>query len=82
METLSMTKKGYDPKSTVDDGNRFLIANGYMGYRGTLEEATDEDLCTYMEPSQEVLQEGASHKLQPRKYQVLKPQAHQGPHHF
>ena len=39
MDTYSIKKQGYDPESAVDDGNRFLIANGYMGYRGTLEEA-------------------------------------------
>ncbi len=35
----SLRKEGYDPASAVEDGNRFLIANGYMGVRGTVEEA-------------------------------------------
>lgn len=35
----SMKKTGYDPGHVVEDGNRFLIANGYMGVRGTVEEA-------------------------------------------
>lgn len=35
----SLKKTGYDPESVVADGNRFLIANGYMGVRGTVEEA-------------------------------------------
>lgn len=39
MEVWSLKKSGYDPESAVDNGNRFLIANGYMGVRGTVEEA-------------------------------------------
>ena len=39
MNTHIYTKAGYDPESSVQDGNRFLIANGYMGIRGTVEEA-------------------------------------------
>ena len=39
MDLWTMKKTGYDPGSAVDDGNRFLVANGYMGVRGTLEEA-------------------------------------------
>lgn len=35
----SLKKVGYDPGSVVEDGNRFLIANGYMGVRGTVAEA-------------------------------------------
>lgn len=34
-----LEKSGYDPDHVVEDGNRFLIANGYMGVRGTVEEA-------------------------------------------
>ena len=37
-------KTGYDPGSVVEDGNRFLIANGYMGVRGTVEEAGNGSL--------------------------------------
>ena len=39
MDLWTLEKQGYDPGSAVDDGNRFLIANGYMGVRGTVEEA-------------------------------------------
>ena len=39
MDAWSLEKRGYDPESVVGDGNRFLIANGYMGVRGTVEEA-------------------------------------------
>ncbi len=39
MDLWTMEKFGYDPDSAVDDGNRFLIANGYMGVRGTVEES-------------------------------------------
>lgn len=35
----SLKKSGYDPERVVADGNRFLIANGYMGVRGTVEES-------------------------------------------
>ncbi|MBP5652100.1 MAG: glycoside hydrolase family 65 protein, partial [Lachnospiraceae bacterium] len=37
-------KNGYDPESVVTDGNRFLIANGYLGIRGTVEEADRSSL--------------------------------------
>ncbi len=33
------------PEETVLNGNRFLLGNGYMGYRGTLEEAGREQLA-------------------------------------
>lgn len=35
----SLKKSGYDSGTVVEDGNRFLIANGYMGVRGTVEES-------------------------------------------
>ena len=44
MDTWSLEKRGYDPRRVVEDGNRFLIANGYMGVRGTAEEA-DSSSC-------------------------------------
>ena len=40
----SLKISGYDPERVVADGNRFLIANGYMGVRGTVEEA-DSTAC-------------------------------------
>lgn len=43
MELWSFRKTGYDPAETVADGNRFLIANGYLGYRGTVDEASSKD---------------------------------------
>ena len=39
MNLWSFTRRGYDPAEALDDGNRFLIANGYLGVRGTVEEA-------------------------------------------
>lgn len=36
--------EGFQPTKKVDFGNKFLLANGYMGYRGTLEEDRQEDL--------------------------------------
>ena len=44
MDTWSLEKRGYDSRRVVEDGNRFLIANGYMGVRGTAEEA-DSSSC-------------------------------------
>ncbi|MFA9381884.1 MAG: hypothetical protein ACERKO_12590, partial [Acetanaerobacterium sp.] len=32
----------YQQKDIADDGNRYLIGNGYMGVRGTLEEYRKE----------------------------------------
>ncbi len=32
--------EGYDPAAVTETGNRFLLGNGAMGYRGTLEEYT------------------------------------------
>lgn len=41
-------EEGYQPEKTEFFGNKFLIGNGYMGYRGTLEEYTKKQLkaCT------------------------------------
>ncbi|MEN6471679.1 MAG: hypothetical protein ABFC62_09455 [Clostridiaceae bacterium] len=38
MDVWRYTQKGYKPEDTVTNGNRFLIGNGYLGYRGTVEE--------------------------------------------
>lgn len=38
MDVWSYTQEGYRPEDTVANGNRFLIGNGYMGYRGTADE--------------------------------------------
>lgn len=37
MKTL-LTKKGWNQNDIIQDGNSFLVANGHLGYRGTLEE--------------------------------------------
>ena len=44
MDTWSLEKTGYDPETVLSDGSRFLLANGYMGLRGTPEEA-DRSAC-------------------------------------
>jgi trehalose/maltose hydrolase-like predicted phosphorylase len=36
--------KSYLPADVIKNGNQFLIANGYMGYRGTLEEYTKDEM--------------------------------------
>ncbi|MBQ2069477.1 MAG: glycoside hydrolase family 65 protein, partial [Bacilli bacterium] len=37
-------RKGFDRSSIIQDGNRFLLGNGHIGYRGTLEEYGKEQL--------------------------------------
>ena len=39
MNTWVLRAEGYDPARAAADGNRFLTANGYLGLRGTVEEA-------------------------------------------
>ncbi len=39
MNDHSFTREGYDRGNACRDGNTFLIANGYLGMRGTVEEA-------------------------------------------
>lgn len=36
---------GFNRKEVSELGNRFLLGNGYMGMRGTLDEARKEDFC-------------------------------------
>ena len=43
MDNWVLRKNGYRPEEIVTDGNRFLCANGYMGLRGTVEEAGPEE---------------------------------------
>ncbi|MCL2050459.1 MAG: glycoside hydrolase family 65 protein [Lachnospiraceae bacterium] len=38
MDTWSFRLDGYDGAETVTNGNRFLIGNGYFGFRGTMDE--------------------------------------------
>lgn len=40
-----ISETAYDPRRNTDNGNRYLIGNGYMGVRGTLEEFTKEQLA-------------------------------------
>lgn len=40
MDTWTLEQHGFDPERAVAKGNRFLVANGYMGMRGTPLEAT------------------------------------------
>ena len=44
MKDSIFVKTGYDPETVVQDGNRFLLANGYLGIRGTVEEADSSAL--------------------------------------
>ncbi|MEF2966116.1 glycosyl hydrolase family 65 protein [Paenibacillus sp. M1] len=37
-------EQGFDRERIAKNGNKFMIGNGYMGYRGTLEEFTREEL--------------------------------------
>lgn len=38
LDVWNYTQERYRPEDTVTNGNRFLIGNGYMGYRGTVDE--------------------------------------------
>ena len=38
MDIWSYTEEGFDAGDIVTNGNRFLTGNGYMGYRGTMDE--------------------------------------------
>ncbi len=38
MDVWSYSQNTYDSRETITNGNRFLIGNGYMGYRGTMDE--------------------------------------------
>ncbi len=39
MINWELTQKGYDPENNSFIGNKFFIGNGYMGVRGTIDEA-------------------------------------------
>ena len=41
---FNLTKKGFNSNDIVSFGNMFLIGNGHLGYRGTLEEYSKEQL--------------------------------------
>ncbi len=38
MDVWRITREGCEPENAADNGNRFLIGNGFVGVRGTLEE--------------------------------------------
>lgn len=38
MDIWSLEERRFDPEAIVPNGNRFLLANGYMGCRGTMDE--------------------------------------------
>ncbi len=38
MRRYILQETGYDPTAVLEDGNKFLLGNGRLGYRGTLEE--------------------------------------------
>lgn len=42
--TWVVSENGFDKAAIVSNGNKFIIGNGYMGYRGTLEEYTKSQL--------------------------------------
>lgn len=41
---FNLTKKGFEKQNIVPYGNMFLIGNGHLGYRGTLEEFKKKEL--------------------------------------
>lgn len=41
---FNLKKVGYDPKNNISYGNMFLIGDGHLGYRGTLEEFSKEEM--------------------------------------
>lgn len=42
--SVLITEQGYDKDNIIKNGNKFLIGNGYMGFRGTLEEYSKAEL--------------------------------------
>jgi len=42
-----ISHSGFQAKDILFHGNRYLIANGYFGYRGTLEEYTKDSLVQF-----------------------------------
>lgn len=35
---MKVLKDGFDPAKIIENGNKFLLGNGYLGYRGTFDE--------------------------------------------
>ncbi len=42
--SVLITEQGYNKENIIKNGNKFLIGNGYMGFRGTLEEYGKDEL--------------------------------------
>jgi nigerose phosphorylase len=42
--TWTILEEGFHSENTINNGNKFITGNGYMGYRGTLEEYTKNEL--------------------------------------
>ena len=42
-----LSVSSYDPSSRIQEGNRFLLGNGHLGYRGTIEEEGAESMTGY-----------------------------------
>ena len=40
---FNLKKVGYNPRNNISYGNMFLIGDGHLGYRGTLEEFSKEE---------------------------------------
>jgi hypothetical protein len=45
MKNWEYNLEGYNPDDIELNGNRFMLGNGYMGLRGTLEEQGKEELA-------------------------------------
>ena len=41
---FKLSKKGFEYKNIISFGNMFLIGNGHLGYRGTLEEYKKDEM--------------------------------------
>ncbi len=46
-DLFSIAEEGFSKDAVANNGNKFLIANGYMGYRGTLDGFGKEQLAAY-----------------------------------
>lgn len=45
MANINITSHGFNKEDIAHNGNKFLMGNGYLGVRGTLEEFTKENMC-------------------------------------
>lgn len=44
MDTWNVYEEGFNNENIVNNGNKFMTGNGYMGFRGTMEEYTKNQL--------------------------------------